>query len=205
MTIWLATFCWSDVLLRNGVMAENETLDLFYRSSGRWRNVWRLLASGTEVERVAEELVRNLYRTFKNLIKEELIQLEALCDAATGRRDDLELLERQAKAAEYAQLFSRNAYQQLSRVQVVENVLLQTIDRFVDQIEHELIGKDRYPDIPSFAYTRDRIANIVAPHVSVLAETLARSPNQPPRMPPLTIERRRQQSAELLNMSVLTH
>lgn len=186
-------------------MAENETLDIYYRSSGRWRNAMKLIAAGVADERVAEDMVRNLYRTMQNLIKGGLLPLEALCAAATGQRDDIEELVRQSISKDYALLFMRNSFQNLDAKQVVQNVLFQTTDRFLDQIEHALIGKERFPNIPAFRRMRDEVTRLMQPGVEQLTDAVVASPSRPPRMPSLTIEQRQQEFTALLGMSILGH
>jgi len=184
-------------------MAENESLDLYYKNSGRWRGAMRMMADGLPADRVAEELLRNLYRTMKNLIKNQLLSVEALYDAATGRRDDLELVVRQAESTEYARLFAANAFQGLGPVEIVENVLRDTTDRFLDQMGVQLVGGERFAHFAAFRRERDEITYLMNDGVRQLAHTIAQSPRVPPRMPALSVQRRRQAATELMTMSLL--
>ena len=65
-------------------MAENETLDLWDKQSARWRRLLKRIESDDPVEKITEEVMWCLCKTFQNLT--DPLPVEQLLDAA--KRDD---------------------------------------------------------------------------------------------------------------------
>ena len=76
-------------------MAENETLNLKDRHSGRWRALMRLVEQGGSVGQVREEAVRCLYAVAKHLHK--LLPVTELLAAAGERTVPLQRSSRDAQ------------------------------------------------------------------------------------------------------------
>lgn len=81
-------------------MAENESLDLWDRHSGRWRQLLKKIHSHEPVEEIADEVVRCLYKTSQNLV--ELLPLHELLDATELGSDRVcEVVRRCRKGRDY--------------------------------------------------------------------------------------------------------
>lgn len=188
-------------------MAENEKLDLAYPRSGRWRKWRESILSGQSLAEVANEGVRCLVQTFNRLqplfSDENRIPLKQVLLAATGEDGCFDEIMRQAKLGrDYLQLFEFQSGQQLDGRTIVENVMTLTIDRVMDQIRHELIGGQRFPDAKSFREFRLSLGERMVDSIQVLAKQLADSPDMNLRMPSRTAEQKDQHQVELLNMSI---
>ena len=136
-------------------MAENEDLDLAYARSGRWRK-WRdSIRSGKPVVEVADEGVRCVAQTFKNLQKlfeeSNRLPMKQVLMAARGEDGTFDEIMRHARLGrDYLQLFELQCGQWLDERTIVENVMTLTVDRVMDQIGHELVGGERFPDAKSY-------------------------------------------------------
>jgi hypothetical protein len=183
-------------------MAENETLDLWYRNSGRWRDLWRLIirdAAGEELHRQAEYC---LYKTFQNLRK--LIPLpEILVAAADGNGDMAEIVRNCNEGREYAQLFRLEANQGLSREAIVGNVAQATLQRFLDQMALKILSDDGRADLGSLGERFAHLKTSLEPSIQRLADQVAQRPDRSPRRRAATPETKAAEHARLLDMSVL--
>jgi hypothetical protein len=182
-------------------MAENETLDLWDRHSGRWRQLLKKIDSKQPLEDIADEVVRCLYATFKHLV--DLLPLERIIDAAT--RDDhaiRDVVRECRKAHEYADLFVQVAAIHADPAALIGGVARAAVDRFLDQIEMKVVGDDHWPDMARFRVMRDDVMGRIKEAVARLASQVAKNPNEKPRMPARSAERKARDERDLLTLSL---
>ena len=183
-------------------MAENETLDLMGRNSGRWRHVWRLIRDGASDQQVCEKAIRNLYTTFRKLYED--IPVAAMLRAAAGENGDLEELVRNCrKHRDYAELFPLEARQGFDRETVVANVCTAAVERFLDQIGLEMMQANDGLDFGECADGFSRYKSLLKEPIQKLARQLARNPDTPPRRPAVPKQERERRHKELLATSLL--
>ncbi|HUU85713.1 MAG TPA: hypothetical protein VM243_19620 [Phycisphaerae bacterium] len=183
-------------------MAENETLDLWDRYSRRWQRLLESVESSEPAESIADEGVRCLYRTFKNLV--ELLPLEELLQAADrGDRAAVDdLVRRCSKARDYAELIGLEAAVTNVSARLLEGVARGAVDRFLDQIAMKVVGDGHWPDLARFRMLREQVQNLMRPGIARLAGQVAAHPNEKPRMPAKTAERHEREQRDLLGMSL---
>ena len=127
-------------------MAENETLDLWDTHSGRWRQLLSKIENDEPVEKIADEVVRCLYTTFKHLV--ELLPLERLLEAARKGDPTVRDVVRECREArEYAELFDQLVAIHCDPTALVEGVARAAVERFFEQISaHAWHGDGRTHD-----------------------------------------------------------
>ncbi len=182
-------------------MAENETLDLWDRHSGRWRQMLKKIGNREPAEDIADEVVRCLHTTFKNLV--ELLPLEQLIDAAN--RDDHtvhDVVRECRKGREYAELFDQLAAIHSDPAALIEGVARAAVDRFLDQIEMKVVGNGHWPDMARFRVMREDTMARIQEAVARLARQVAENPNEKPRMPARSAEQKEKDQRDLLNLSL---
>ena len=178
-------------------MAENETLDLWGRNSGRWRALLKRVKSGDAPAELADEAIHCLYRTFKIVVG--LAPLDQLLDAAERGGPELhELVRRCRDGRDYAQLIEQSAAVESSRECILEGVLHTTLERFFQQIQLKL----DWPQMAQFRTDRSEIHRRATNEISRLAGQLARRPSEPPRMPARSKEQKEQQQKAIYRMSL---
>lgn len=183
-------------------MAENETLDLMHRNSGRWQHLWRLIRDGAPHAQVCEKAIRNLYTTFRKLYED--IPVGAMLRAAAGENGDLEQLVRNCrKHRDYAELFALEARQGFDRETVAANVCMATVERFLDQISLKMMQANDGLDIGECADRFKKYKSSQKEPIQKLARQLARNPDSPPRRPAVPKEARERRQKELLATSLL--
>ena len=187
-------------------MAENENLDLGYRS-GRWKKLRDSIRAGKSATEVADEGVRCLTQTFKNLLKlfeeENGVPLKQVLIAATEEDGSFDEIMRQARfGRDYLQLFELQCGQRLDERTIVENVLTLTIHGFMDQIGQELIDGERFPDAKSVREFGLSVKDAMIDGMQKLGKQLVESPDAPVRMPSRTTAQKEQHQDDLLNMYI---
>jgi hypothetical protein len=181
-------------------MAENESLDIGNRSSRRWRALRDLIRNGEADDVVVAAVLQNLYQTFKHVVRQ--VPLDALLDALlTG--GDVRAVIRDCQDHEYAQLIARQLQPGLSAFEVIDQTLWATTDRFLDQIEIEVVGTENWPDIRTFEEAKTVWRAKIFDDLRALAGKLAANPEQPPRLPPRTADQKNRDLAQLNSMSLL--
>ena len=188
-------------------MAENEKLDLGYPRSGRWRKLRESIRMGSSASEVAEETVRCLAQTLKNLRRlfeeKNRVPLKQVLLAATGEDGDFDEIMRKARfGRDYLQLFQLQCDQGLDQHAVVENVLSLTVERFMGKIGQEIIGEERFPDARSFREFVLSVRDEMIDGMLALENQLVERPDGPIRMPGRTDIQEERHQFDLLNMSV---
>lgn len=182
-------------------MAENETLDLWDRHSGRWRHLLKRVERDEPADQIADDAVRCLYKTFKNLV--ELLPLGKLFDAAKLGPDKVrEVVRRCRKEGGYAELFAQQAAIHTDPVQIIEGVARATVDRFLDQIELKVVGDGHWPDMARFRIMRENVVMLMRDDLARLARKVADRPNEKPRMPARSADQKEKDQRDLLNLSL---
>jgi len=183
-------------------VAENETLDLMDRNSGRWRDLWRLISKGAPEAEIREKAITNLYTTFRKISED--IPVAELLSAAAGEDGDLDELARDCrKHREYAQLFKLESAQGLDRQTVAENVALGVIDRFLDQIGMETMRGSNSFDLAELMDRFRGLKRSLNDPIRRFAHQLARSPDRAPRKPPVSKQAKAQRQKQLLTRSLI--
>jgi hypothetical protein len=181
-------------------MAENESLDIRNIHSTRWRVLRGRILAGTTDEAVAKILLENLYQTFKKVVRQ--IPLGALLNAMQTEGDVRAVL-RECRNHEYAQLISRQFEPGLGAVGILEHALWATVDRFLDQIQHDAVPSRNWPDMVTYDLAQDAWRAAIFDDLRHLAQVLADDPAHPPRMPSRSSEERAQDMTILNSMSLL--
>ena len=182
-------------------MAENETLDISGRCSGRWRRLLKRIENDDPVEQIADDAVWCLRMTFKNLV--ELLPLERLLEAATDEHCTIRDVVRECRMGrEYADLFVQQTAIHTDPVQIVEGVARATVDRFLDQIELKVVGHGHWPDMPCYHTMRENVMALIRDDVADLARRVADCPNEKPRMPRRSANQVEQDQRNLLSLSL---
>jgi hypothetical protein len=182
-------------------MAENETLDLHDRHSGRWRQLLKKIERNETADRIATETVLCLYKTFKNLV--ELLPLDKLLDAAKLGRDKLREVVRQChKARDYAELFAQQAPLQTDPSKLIEGVARATVVTYFDRFGREVIGRGNWPDIARFRVLREDVSNLMRNDVERLARNVSDHPTEKPRMPARSPSQKEEEQNEILGISL---
>lgn len=188
-------------------MAENEKLDLGYYRSGRWQK-WRdSIRAGKSAGELAEEAIRCLAQTFKNLQKlfeeDNGIPLKQVLLAATGKDGTFDEIMGQARfGRDYLQLFESQSGQNLDGRTIAGNVMSLTVDRFMDQIGQELIGTNQFPDARSFREFCLSVKDEMIDGMQGLERQLVELPEVPVRMPSRTVAEKEQHQMDMLSMSI---
>ncbi len=186
-------------------MAENETLDLWDRYSGRWKRLLGLVERSEPTDTIADEAVRCLYRTFKNLV--ELLPLKEMLQAASrGDRAAVDdVVRRCRKARDYAELIAQEAAVTNMPARLLEGVARGAVDEFLDQIGMKVLGDDHWPDLARFRVLRENVERLMRVDITRLARQVAAHPNEKPRMPAKSAEQHEQEQRDLLGMSLAAH
>ena len=185
-------------------MAENESLDLWGRHSGRWRQLLRKIENNERPEDIANEVVRCLYQTFKSLV--DLLPLPDLIDAAEHDPERVrEILRRCRSACDYAELFAQFSAVHSDPVGLITAVTWFTFDRFLDQIGMKVVGARPWPDVARFRLMRHAVRGLIEGEVNRLAQQVAGNPGSKPRMPARSSEQKEQDQRDMLGLSLRTH
>ena len=183
-------------------MAENETLDLWDRHSRRWQRMLRRIESDDPVERIADDAVWCLHKTFKNLVV--LLPVERLLEAATDEDRTIRDVARECRRGrEYAELFAQQTAIHTDPVQIVEGVARATVDRFLDQIELKVVGEGHWPDMARFRIMRENVMTLMRDRVARLARKVADHPSEKPRMPARSADQKEKDQRDLQSQSLL--
>jgi hypothetical protein len=182
-------------------MAENETLDLWDRHSGRWRQLLKKIESDEPAEQIADDAVRCLYKTFQNLV--ELLPLHELLDAAKLGSDRVrEGVRRCRKGRDYAEVLAQQSAIHSDPQHIMEGVARATTERFFDLFAMEIVGEDHWPDAARFRVLREDVSNLMQAEVAQLARVVAEKPNEKPRMPTRSSEQKENDHRDLLKLSL---
>jgi hypothetical protein len=182
-------------------MAENETLNLNDRHSGRWRDLMRFVERGSSVDEVRQEAVRCLHAAVKNLV--ELLPLGELLGAAAGENGPVaEVVARCSKGREYAQLFEGQANRGLTREQTMTNVLVTALESFFDQMSLRIVPSEKWT-YASLVRFFGEVRQAAMGDIRELAADLARHPHEAPRMPALSKAAKDERWRQLTDMSLL--
>jgi len=183
-------------------MAENETLDLWNRHSGRWQQLLRKIKSGEPANEIADETVRCLYRAFGNLV--ELLPLGKVLEAvARGDEDAVWAIVRECRSGrDYAELIAQQATIDSDPVRVLEGVARATVERFFDQMGMKVVGDGRWPDMYRFRLLREDVNTLMQPGIACLARHIAEYPDKKPRTPARSAAQRARDQRDLLSLSL---
>lgn len=182
-------------------MAENETLDLWDRHSGRWQQLLKKIESNEPAGQIAYDAVQCLRKTFQNLA--ELLPVEQLLDAAKhGRAEMREVVRRCHKGRDYAELFAQQAAIPTDPVQIIEGFAHAIVDRFFDQIELKVVGDDHWPNMTRFRTMRENVRTLMRNDVARLARKVADHPSEKPRMPARSADQKEKDQRDLLILSL---
>lgn len=182
-------------------MAENESLDLRDRHSGRWQQLFKRIENDEPAEQIADAAVRCLYKTFKNLV--ELLPLPELLDAAKLGPDKVrEVVRRCRKGRDYAELFAQQAAIHTDPVQIVEGVARATTDRFFDLFRMEILGESHWPNIARLRVVCEDVTTLMNDGIASLARKIADRPNEKPRMPARSADQREKDQRDTLKLSL---
>ena len=183
-------------------MAENETLDLMGRNSGRWRDLYLLIAKGAGIDEIRDKAVRCLYTTYRKIYED--VPVGDLLRAACGEDGDVEQLARDCrKHTDYVGLFRLEASPGSARKEVARRVTEGIVDRFLDQIGMEMLLSQDTIDVHKLRVLFVSIKSTLADPIDRLSGQLARNPDAAPRRPAATKETRERQQKELLTTSLL--
>lgn len=182
-------------------MAENETLDLGHRNSGRWRRLLQRFRDGEHVDDIVRDATRCLTQSSKGLVKR--LPLPELLEAVSrGPREVQAVVRKCAKWRHYAQLFEHSSHLTTNPQAVVAFVLRATLDEFLDQFGHELIGSQRYPTALSFRVFCDEIRSRTREDIVRLSQRICSDPQQPPRMPARSPQEKDREQQRLYSLSL---
>lgn len=181
-------------------MAENESLDISYRKSRRWRALHDQIRNGATDDVIATAILENLYQTFKGVVRQ--IPLKALLEAMQAGGDVRGII-RDCQDHEYAQLVAAQYQVGLAPVDIVEHSLWATVDRFLEQIALDVVGSSNWADFQTYDQAATTWRRDVFDGVRELARKLAANPEQPPRLPSRTAEQKILVLARLNSMSLL--
>ena len=183
-------------------MAENETLNLCDRYSGRWQALMKLITQQPSVDQVGKEAVRCLYSLVKSLYG--LLPIADLLAAAAGENGPVaEVVARCPRGRDYAQLVELQAGRGLSKEGIVTNVLTTTLETFSDQISLRLGSESGPWTFSSCQRFMKEVMDRSRDDIRSLAAKIAAKPSEVPRMPALTAAERVEKDRQLTNMSLL--
>jgi hypothetical protein len=186
-------------------MAENEMLDMGHARNGRWQK-WRdsIIGQGS-VSEIANEGVRCLARTFKNLQQlfenENGVPLREVLNAATGDDGNFDdIMRRSRYGRDYLQMFACPLNHGLDDRTVVENVLSFTVDRFLDQIREDAVGVT-FDDAKTFREFGLKVKDRMIDGIQNLSAQLADAPDRSLRMPG-SLRQRRSNSSVMVSTTL---
>ena len=183
-------------------MAENETLDLMGRNSGRWRELERLIARGTPMAEIRDTAVRCLCTTLKRIYED--VRVGDLLRASCGEDGDIDELARQArKHTDYVDIFRREADPGADRKTIARRVNGWIVDRFLDQIGMEMLMSQETVDVSSLRARFASIRRALAGPIEAVSDQLARNPDKPPRRPAVSKDAAERKRRELLTISLV--
>jgi hypothetical protein len=184
-------------------MAENETLDLMHRNSGRWRQLCKRVAAAESDDRITGMAVGCLYKTFQKVC--QLIALDDLLSAAAGKDGHIwDIVRGCREGRDYAELFALEAKQGLDRQTIAENVVWATVYKFLDQIKMSVVPSETWPSFRSLEeHCYQSLKQSLGPRIRRLAQQIAQNPGKAPRMPPVSKDAKEKQHKSLLSTSLL--
>lgn len=181
-------------------MAENESLDLWNRNSGRWRRFLQSCEMHLQGKRpagsVARDAVECLYRVSKNLV--ELPLNDFFCAARETGAAASVVLRKCRRHRDYAELFAHFSHIHADPVRLVEAVLNATIQRYFDQIAMKL-GPDCWANMARCKLSAE---TLMRHDVSRLAKQILTHPTERPRMPRRSIDQKLEDEKDLLHLSL---
>ena len=188
-------------------MAENETLDLWGRHSGRWRRLLRKIEQDKSPAAIAKMAVRCLCKTYQNVIQllsDQGLPLSGLLNAAARNDGSLhEMVIRCRHGRDYAELLEQLATVHHDPGKLLRALLEGTADRFLDQIGVKLLGQAAWPDTARIRILVNDVPDAMRDDVARLADRLARQPDVKPRMPGRSTEQKDRDHAEVMRTSLL--
>ena len=165
-------------------MAENESLDLMDRNSGRWRKLLKYIETKEPPEKLAPQVLRYLYKLWQNLVKQKGFLLEQMLSAASGESGHIQEIVRRCRSSrDYAKLFEIEARQGGSDQRIIERVNWAIIDRYFDQYEERVLGSNEWPSAFEIHGYLAHVKNLIRENVAHLSQRVASHPQSPPRTP----------------------
>jgi hypothetical protein len=186
-------------------MAENESLDLMSRASKRWYHLCERIKGGASDDEIADEFVRNAYKALQNVQKQFAdygVPLEQQIASAL-ECDDMTPLVQGCDGHEYARLIELESRPFDTAESLMERVVGGMADRFLDQMEMEVVGTDAAPD---FQVWRQREANWKEKFHARLHELAAKLANRPGdvvRTPSRPVQEREASRRDLMKISLV--
>jgi len=180
-------------------MAENETLDLDHRNSGRWRILQKTIEGGARPEEVAEELFRCLITAVKRVV--ERIPLAEFLDAA--KRNDEDAL---ANIVRYRCKDARDYAELLQQAACVNRDASSILDSFLRAIVRAMLRRIQvrvdWPTSARLRLARPAIESLMNGPIVALVRKVAAHPDRKPSLPPRSAEQRQQDHEKLLLLSL---
>lgn len=182
-------------------MAENETLDLW--DGRRWRKFFGKIGSDRPAEEIVEEGERCFVSIFKTIVQR--LPLGELLDAASrgdsvGVRDIVRRCPN--KAHEHAELLAQQAALYTDPERILEGFALAVMDGILDQFEMKLSEDGRWPEMVTFRTKRESLSELMRECAARLGRKVADRPNEKPRMPPRSADRKEEDQRDLLLLSL---
>lgn len=180
-------------------MAENETLDLDHRNSGRWRVLQQMIERGATPEDVADEFYRCLVNTIKRV--GERVPLAEFFDAVY-RQDDDALANivryRCNEARDYAELLQQAASVDRDPSSIVDRFLRATVSAVLRRIEVRM----DWATCARLRLARAAIESLMNGRIVALARKVGAHPDRKPSLPPRSAEQRQLDHQRLLSLSL---
>lgn len=186
-------------------MAENESLDLLNKTSRRWFDLCRRIAMGASDEEVSQGIVRNVYKSLQNVQKqfaEYGVPIGQFISTAMSG-DDLAKLVQACDGHDYAHLIELESRSSRTPETLVANVVGATVDRFLHQMEHQVVGGGAAATIPEWRRREGRWKAQVTAALTELASKLALNPGERVRMPPRPRAERALHQKNMAGMSLM--
>jgi hypothetical protein len=185
-------------------MAENESLDLSYRNSARWRRICDRIPLGSLGRQAIVDAIDDaLVKTYQNVAKGfpdfgNLGNAVVAGDAVEVDR----LLRTCHKSRDYAELLMYSMRPGFNRENVITALLNATCDRFFDQYALRMVP-DVFRSFHDWANYRRKLQIDLAPSIKRIAQQMSASRLWSTRSRPRSHERRVRQQEELLSMSLV--
>jgi hypothetical protein len=165
-------------------MAENESLDLGTAYAKRWDAVFAAVNKASPCGEVASKVSKALYSGVKKALeqfREHGVRIsEFLADRDS--RERLRQLVRKTEGHHYAQLFESAAHASgPSAEDCLRGWCEAILDRVIDQICHQVAGKENWPSFFDVKAFTDDVRLVVAAEVEHIASKLSTDPNWRPR------------------------
>jgi hypothetical protein len=152
-------------------MAENETLDLWHKNSGRWRYLHNKYQIRCSVSAIAEETLSCLSRSLKKISKN--IPITDLLDCVSDGKDVHGIIRNCHFSRDYAELFEIASNKGLrDKTQIMALVLRTICSKFSDQIKHDLVPTI-YKTAEAFDNTNQSVKAMIFNRINQMAEGIA--------------------------------